>query len=153
MAAIRENVMAALFVLLDNMRAISPTVVATVQRDRPEAVTRDLCPILILHSSAPETLAEETDQHARYTMQVQIEGYAAAATDAAIIPVVHELCARTGVALMADRTLAGVAFDMTINSTEFGLDAEQGHQPLGFFAMTVRVDYQTAPGNPFVAPS
>ena len=153
MTAVRENVMAALFTLLDNLRAVSPTFVDNVERDRSGPVTKDLCPILVLHSLAPATIAEESDDHVRHTVRVTVEGYVDAATDAALGPAANELYARTRTAIYANRTLSGVAFDITETETSQGLDGEQGHAPLGHFAMTLRVDYQTAPGDPFSAPA
>ena len=152
MAAIRENVASALFTLLDSMRAPSPTVVKTVERDRSEPMTPDLCPALVLHTASPATVAEETDDHVRYTVRMAVEGYARGATDAASVTALNALYAETRKAIYANRTLSGAAFDITEQETDQSIDREQGHAPMAHFAMTLKVEYQTQPGDPFTAP-
>lgn len=152
MAAIREQVLDALFDLLDALRAVSPTIVKTVERDRPEPATADLCPLLVLHGAAQASVAEETDDHVRYTVRVNIEGFTTAATDIVAAIGANELYARTRAAIYADRTLGGLAFDMTEQDVEMEIDREEGHGPMAHFALSLRLDYQTAPGNPFLAP-
>ena len=152
MAAIRENVAAALFTLLDALRAQSPTVVLTVERDRSEPITPDLCPALVLHTASPASVSEETDDHVRYAVRMVVEGYARGSTDAASVTAMNALYAVTRQAIYANRTLSAVAFDITEQETEQSIDREQGHAPMAHFAMTLKVEYQTQPGDPFTAP-
>lgn len=143
--SVREQVLAALF---DRLSALKPAAVKEVYRNRRKPIADQNLPALVMQDggqSVPEELAGYTE----YLLSAEIEGYVKAASDEDLGPAVSALYAATLAALMADRTLGGLAVDMIEGDVGIDLDRDLGSSPAGAFLLTVSVRFWTKPADPY----
>lgn len=138
-ATCREQIVAAVVARLE---AITGVPGLAVERDREQPITAAELPRLIVYEG-DEQLAAEFSGEDGFELQIDVEGYAAAANLA-------ELRGRLDVAVLSDRTLSGLARDVDIASEAAPqrLDMDQAAPAKGF-ARSYRILYATIEGDPF----
>lgn len=125
----------------------------TVEINRRAPVTPEECPILIVLNRGSQSINTEANELKVYDATVTIEGYVAAVADADLGPSINDLYARTIERIEADPTLAATALNTWEQECDFEVDTVAGHEGLASFTLQLRVMYQTARIDPYVAPS
>jgi len=139
--SIREQVLAALESRLGTVAGV------TVERNRVESVTE--FPALVMIDGG-HTVTDENTGLKLYRLRIDVEGYVEATTAAELGPALSDLYAKAVAALMADRTLGGIAIDVhegELRDPE--IDRTQGHGPHAAFSLAFEVDYATNPTDPY----
>lgn len=139
--SIREQVLAAVEARLSNIIGV------TVERNRVEPVT--VFPSLVLVDGG-HTVSDENTGLKLYALRLDVEGYVQAETADELGPALSDLYAKAITALMADRTLGGVAIDVREGELrDPEIDRTQGHGPHSAFSLAFEVDYATDPADPY----
>ena len=138
---IREQVLAAFEARLSTIAGV------TVERNRVEPVTA--FPVLVMIDGG-QTPSEENSGLKLYALRVDVEGYVQAGTAAELGPALSDLYAQAVKALMADRTLGGLAIDVREGEMrDPEIDRTQGHGPFAAFSLGFVVDHLTDPNDPY----
>lgn len=146
---VQEQLVAAIKTALDGISAIAGL---TAEREREEMVETDEIPFLALYE-LEVTPQEEFAGEDGWSLAVQIEGLAQGATRVAARQAAAELRAEVVKAVLADRTLGGLARDV-LSSNELApaqLDYKVA-DTVAEFAVAFDVLFATAEGNPFSLP-
>ena len=139
--SIREQVLAAVAARLGTIGGV------TVERNRVEPVTA--FPALVMIDGG-HTVTEENAGLKLYASRFDVEGYVQTTTAAELGPSLSDLYAKTVAALMADRTLGGVAIDVREGELrDPEIDRTPGHAPHAAFSLAFEVDYTTRPADPY----
>lgn len=135
----REQLVAA---LATRLAAIAGIAGLAVERDREHPVTAAAMPRLVIYEG-DEQLSPEFSGEDGFELQLDVEGYAAAAD-------MPGLRAAVDAAVFADRTLGGLARDIDFASEQAPqrLDMDQAAAAKGF-ARSYRLLYATREGDPF----
>ena len=140
MPPVREQVLAAFLQALQGLAGV------TVERNRNRDVTAEMMPALVMLDGGQRRRDESG--LARYAMQVDVEGYVLATSDAALGPALDDLYARTVAAGLADHTLAGLAVDVREGELDVLIVRDAG-KPAAGFSLAFEIDSFTAPRDPF----
>lgn len=143
-ASIREQILAAFTTQLGDTDYTS----LTVERNRDAPVTN--FPMLVVIDGDMEASDSESNV-AKYSMDVTAEGWVTADSGAAASSAANELYAQAVKAALADRTLSGLAVDITELSSNFQVDRSDGKKAVGMFSVSFRIDFFTKQGDPFTA--
>lgn len=144
MTTIREQCLAAFATALSAMTGV------TVERNRSARVTAFPSAIVLDGGQTPGTASTQVTV---YTLEVAVEGWAAAATDAALGPAISALYGQIVAAALADPTLGGVAVDVReggMSAPE--IDREEGIGPTAAFEIGFEIDFLTAEGDASALP-
>jgi hypothetical protein len=146
--AAREQVMAAL------VAQITAYVGGATVVERNRDVPMDLragaeCVVVLDGDQAPSD--EPAGMGKRmYDGTVTVEGYVRRATPALVGPALSDLYARTLKAAFTDRTLGGLAYDVTDGPLTVEVMREPGTAPGAAFSLELAVRYATSVDDPFV---
>jgi hypothetical protein len=118
----------------------------TVERNRDYNVTA--FPALVVLDGGQQAEDDNTG-YTRYTMTVDVEGYVGAGS-LNVGNRLNELYGKMLACVMADRTLGGLAIDISEQELDISINREEGQARTGAFLATFSVEYFTAQGNPYV---
>lgn len=143
--AIREQILVAFKARLATLPGV------TVYRMRRKAVARTEMPA-VNQLDGMDEITEEVFGYDKRQMPVVAEGFVTAATDEAMASAASDLEAKVVQALLAsDRTLGGLAVDITLGEAAFDADDGDGKGPEAAFSRTFVVTFFTGAGDPFAA--
>lgn len=146
--SVREQILARIATVLGGITGFSGLVVT---RNPQEAQVSYPC--LCIHDS-DETIDEGNFQGvANRVMQPRVEGFVQQSGNSLtnIGTEINRLYAAVETALLADRTLNGLAVDTRITGCVVVNDEGEGRQPTAAFEATFEVQYWTRSGDPFTA--
>ena len=141
--SIREQVLEAFKNTLSSISGIDRL---TVERNRVAPV-QDF-PKLVMRDGGQEVTEENTGMMG-YRMTVDVEGYVAYDKNSNPGTDINSLYGAVVEGVLADRTLGGLAFDITETGLDLALDNMPGNAAYAAFNVTFTVDYYTTPGDPY----
>ncbi len=123
---------------------------ANVYESRVYTLQNNTLPSLVIYtkSEIAEPIVIGTDRVMSRELSVVVEGYCKATSN--FDDTIDTISKEVEEAIMADRTLGGLAKDTYIESTEITFNAE-GEKPLGFVSLTFISNYYVKEKNPDVA--
>lgn len=147
---VREQALAAVHGRLAAVCAPAVPGGPTLYRNRRKEVPDAAMPALNQLDGGHDDPAEET-LYTEYPLSVSVEGFVKATADEALGPALSDLHARVVKALLADRTLGGVAVDLVEGGMVADLNHGTGSAPQARFTALFTVRFWTRPGDPFTA--
>ena len=153
----RELLLAAIETALNTISEISGL---TVERNRSSPPTPADCPLIVLldgqgEGEAAQVVKEDAGAlgHKVYLAMPTIEGWVKADAAADLGPAVNDLYGRVINALEADETFGDVGMFIAEGEYNSGVDREEGHRNMSWFALTITVEFQTARTDAYSAPA
>ena len=145
--SVREQILAAFHTAVSTALPIAIPG-STVERNRSRACPKASNAFVILYDGPQFIISDETCA-TRYNLDVDVEGYARASTDALLGPAVNALYGELVKAALADHTLGGLSVDVQEGNLQDVYIDDEASKPTGAFAMTFTIQYSTAGGDPF----
>ena len=123
---------------------------ANVYESRVYTLQEDTLPSLVIYtkSETSEPIVIGTDRVMSRELSVVVEAYCKATSD--FDDTIDTISKEVEEAIMADRTLGGLAKDTYVESTEIEYTGE-GEQPVGYVTLTFLTNYYVQETNPDVA--
>ncbi len=144
---VREQCLAAFYTVLSGIAGV------TTYRNRRREVPHAAMPAFVQVDGGHDEPSDDNSGRTTYQLQVSVEGFVTADTDALLGPALSDHHGKLVSAVLADRTLGGLAIDVREGPMVADLDRSEGSAPAMAFNCTFTVDYWTVPGDPYtVAP-
>jgi hypothetical protein len=144
---IREQVLAAFFTVINT--AVPVAIPGTgVERNRSRPIPIDSDSFVILFDG-PQLITSDETCNTRYTLDVEAEGYARAATDLLLGPAVNQLYGQLVKAALSDHSLGGLAIDVREGNMQDIYIDDEASKPTGAFPITFSIQFSTVGGDPF----
>ena len=123
---------------------------ANVYESRVYTLQEDTLPSLVIYtkSETSEPIVIGTDRVMSRELSVVVEAYCKATSD--FDDTIDTISKEVEEAIMADRTLGGLAKDTYVESTEIEYTGD-GEQPVGYVTLTFLTNYYVQETNPDVA--
>lgn len=147
---VREQVLAAVHGRMAAFCTPAVTGGPTLYRNRRKEVPDAAMPALNMLDGGHDDPAEEA-AYTEYPLTVSVDGFVKATADEALGPALSDLHARVVAALLADRTLGGVAVDLTEGGMVSDLNHGTGTSPQAKFTQFFTVRFWTKHGDPYTA--
>lgn len=145
-AVIREQIHEALEAVL---AAALPPLFEGIRVERNRDAPTQKFPAVNVLDGGNERVEPESTGFNEYTMTPAVEGYVQTERSEELGPAMNELYGQVILALMADRSLGGLAIDMAEGPMTVEIGRRENQGPVAGFRVEISVRFWTAEDNPY----